>query len=185
MSIVNLDQVRATWTQRYGANVARRMMAGAGANEAAHDSRYGLRGRFARDDDPAGQPPDTTSGGEDPDSGMAQIKAFLQRRLDPSSWAQLQKMMQALNGGGEEDGPSGNTYDLPVRKPEDQPDAEELDNSTTQDEPESFAGRPRPGGQVDPSRMNSRDRRRSGRAPPCRQLPFDVPPKSKCRVWLR
>src|SRR5208282_2866305 len=82
------NQVRETWTRRYGANTASRMLAG--ASGMAYDSRFGL-GR-ARDQDP-----------DDETSGMGQIKVFLKNRLSPEDFARLEQMMQALSGGEQDD----------------------------------------------------------------------------------
>lgn len=90
----------------------------AGASGYAYDSA--LRPRSpVRDRD---QDPD--DGGGDP--RLEQIKTFLKNCLDPQDWATLQKMMGALSPEGEEPG----------------------EGSEGQDEPESFPGRPRPGGAV-------------------------------------
>jgi hypothetical protein len=133
MSIVNLSEVRKVWTARYGEKATRLMMGG--AVQAAYDARYGLRGRrFARDDNQ-----DPSQGGEEDDaSGMGQVKTFLQNRLSPEDWQRLCQMMDALGGGGGQEGPSGNHYDPPDSVPDEQ----------AKDEPAPFPGRPRPGGKM-------------------------------------
>ena len=46
------------------------------------------------------------AGGEGGGGGMEQVKAFLQSKLDPADFAQLEQMLAALGGGEEELGPS-------------------------------------------------------------------------------
>jgi|ERR1700722_2708959 hypothetical protein len=122
--LVDLNSVRASWVHRYGADAARRMLAGSSGPVVAYDARRGL-GRYGRDDIP-----DTANGqGGDPD-GMEAIKTFLKNRLDPESWAQLCQMMEQMSG----------SPTTPA-----QPDFSD-DPNGTQDENST----PRPGGKMGP-----------------------------------
>jgi hypothetical protein len=117
-SPIDLNEVRRAWTQRYGPNLARRMMAG--AYGAAYDSAPPRSPGRARDQE------------EEDASGLRQIKVFLKNRLSKEDYARLEQMLAALAGGGEQDD------ELHRRDP--------LASGEGQDEPEAFAGQPRPGG---------------------------------------
>jgi len=98
MTIVDIEQVRRIWERKYGAPLARRMMAGAGG--LAYDAAGGLGRRPARDQDPD----DDTGGGGDL---IASVKVFLKNRLSPADFARLEQMLsggQEAGGGGGESG---------------------------------------------------------------------------------
>src|SRR5208282_471495 len=98
--LIDLNQIRAAWTQRYGANTARRMMSGV-ASGLAYDSARGLR-RPARDQE------------DDETSGLDQIKVFLKNRLGPDDFARLEQMLQQLSGG-EGEQPDHNPDPMPSK----------------------------------------------------------------------
>ncbi|MGO9419054.1 hypothetical protein [Roseiarcus sp.] len=147
--LIDLDEVRKTWTSRFGATAARAMMAGAGV---AYDSRYGRdqeQGELTNRRSPGS--PDLIPGskqnfnlrkerdgdwgeGADQDDGLDAIKVFLKSRLSPEDYQRLQQMIQALGEGGEES---------PADDPrQEAPSPEE----GAQDMPPPFRGRPTPGG---------------------------------------
>ena len=138
-NIIDMNQVRKVWTQRYGENAARKMLSG--ASRLAYDAMPRFLSRRARDEDP----PDASGGAPD-DNGMEAIKTFLKNRLDPDSWNQLCEMMSALSGATVH---SNADYTDPDAPDNTQPEGE--------DEPSPFPGRPRTGGQMDPmsARKNS------------------------------
>jgi hypothetical protein len=136
--MVNVSEVRRTWTERYGVAKARQMLAGAdaAAYDAARGLAYGSR-RLARDQEPDDS--GSTRGAQttqEPDNRLEQVRTFLKNRLSPEDWDRLQAMTQGQSGGGE-------------GEPEPD-DTGSMHRATGRDEPPDFPGRPRTaGGQSD------------------------------------
>lgn len=91
----------------------------------------------------AGADPMSGEGGGEGEGGMEQVKAFLQSKLDPADFAQLEQMLAAL-GGGEEEQPGA------------EGEGESAESMGTEDSPPDFPGRPKIPG-VEDKRMGAMD----------------------------